>query len=497
MGNIEHELKFDVDPSFVLPAIDNVVTISERAVRLEAVYWDTPDRRLLARGITLRFRHASDESECGWTLKVAAASTQRDVVARHEINAAGAADAPPVELKNMLCVLVAPASLAPVATIVTERYLRRLGLDFATEGVECADDLVRSTVDGEPGPTFRQIEVELLDPGQRDLLRTVGKALRRSGLSPSAAGSKLAAVLGTAPPRPEPVSLARRPTVGAWVARSLTLTTQQLVDRDLPLRLGEDVEVVHEARVATRRLRALLRTLRPVLRAPAVDHLRAELRWLGAVFGAVRDADVKRVALIEAIDAVGGESATAAAEVVGRLDAQTTTGREQLHDALNGERYFALIDELARFAARPPFRKDRVALRPARDLARRVARRAWKKVTRRNAHLGPHPSDDELHQLRKDIKAARYAAEFASVVVPDATRLARALVEAQDHLGELHDAVVMKAWLSTDVTAWTPTAAFLVGELHYAASARRRRLRRAWPKTWKSVSHDRYRRWLD
>ena len=55
---------------------------------------------------------------------------------------------------------------------------------------------------------------------------------------------------------------------------------------------SEDPEDVHQARVATRRLRSDLRTLAPHLDEEWVTNIRGELKWLGEVLGAVRDADV-------------------------------------------------------------------------------------------------------------------------------------------------------------------------------------------------------------
>src|SRR5215472_8670210 len=64
-----------------------------------------------------------------------------------------------------------------------------------------------------------------------------------------------------------------------------------------------DPDAVHDARVAVRRLRSTLRTFRPLLPAADLDSIRAELRWLGASLGQVRDAQVMSDRLIAAVDA--------------------------------------------------------------------------------------------------------------------------------------------------------------------------------------------------
>ncbi len=58
------------------------------------------------------------------------------------------------------------------------------------------------------------------------------------------------------------------------------------------MRLDVDPEGVHQARVASRRLRSDLRTFRTALDPAWAEPLREELRWLGTVLGEARDADV-------------------------------------------------------------------------------------------------------------------------------------------------------------------------------------------------------------
>ena len=53
-----------------------------------------------------------------------------------------------------------------------------------------------------------------------------------------------------------------------------------------------DTEFVHQARVATRRMRSVLRLFRDAGPACAGAYLEGELKWLGETFGAVRDLDV-------------------------------------------------------------------------------------------------------------------------------------------------------------------------------------------------------------
>ena len=81
-------------------------------------------------------------------------------------------------------------------------------------------------------------------------------------------------------------------TIGALALNVLRRHFETFLAREPGTRLGDDVEELHDMRVASRRLRAALSLFGDVL-APAVLNLREELQWIGGVLGAVRDLDVQ------------------------------------------------------------------------------------------------------------------------------------------------------------------------------------------------------------
>lgn len=72
-GTVEREVKLGVWPGFVLPdlqgTIDGAVAGTPQERRLDAVYFDSPELRLLRRGVTLRFRRGEEPQEL-WTVKL-------------------------------------------------------------------------------------------------------------------------------------------------------------------------------------------------------------------------------------------------------------------------------------------------------------------------------------------------------------------------------------------------------------------------------------------
>ncbi len=156
--------------------------------------------------------------------------------------------------------------------------------------VEVSDDRVSSSIDGTPGPSFRQIELEVKGSGAGRLLRDLSDRLIRAGAKPTSA-SKLETALGGQPePEVEVPRLRPRSRLDTLVGYALARSVIRLIDEDPKIRASSDADPVHDARVATRRLRSDLKTLEPYL--SPVEGLRTELGWLGGLLGEVRDLDV-------------------------------------------------------------------------------------------------------------------------------------------------------------------------------------------------------------
>ncbi len=101
---------------------------------------------------------------------------------------------------------------------------------------------------------------------------------------------------------------------------------------------------------------------------------------------------------------------------------------------------------LAALLIDPPWQPR--AHEPAEQEIPRLVRKAAKAVSRAVVtaleEKNPAARDEALHDVRKRIKAARYAAEAATDVVRDASRRTEAWTELQDTLGEYQDSIVAR-----------------------------------------------------
>lgn len=215
-------------------------------------------------------------------------------------------------------------------------------------------------------------------------------------------------------------------------------------------RLGDDIEALHQMRVATRRLRAALRIFVGDELRPAFEPIEADVRTIARALGAVRDLDVFGEELRSRAGAVPADS-IALGVLLEAGERVRSHRREELLAVLDGpaamhfwEAFPGTVDLLERASD---------AAVTVRRAAPRLIRRRLKKVTR--AGDGLHvPTSTELHELRIGCKRLRYACEFFK---PWFARPLDPIIEAatglQDTLGALHDGDVMPETLHTLVSA--------------------------------------------
>ena len=108
----------------------------------------------------------------------------------------------------------------------------------------------------------------------------------------------------------------------------------EFVARQEGTRSGADPEDLHKFRVATRRIRSLLRSTRGQLDDRGEgERLRAELKWLASLLGDVRDRDVLIDYLVGELDSLDGAPLGALLQVVGTPRSRPGTGLNAVRGA--------------------------------------------------------------------------------------------------------------------------------------------------------------------
>jgi CHAD domain-containing protein len=420
-------------------------------------------------------------------------------MSRLEVNVDGPPGRVPADASRLVRAHVRTSSLRRVARFRTARRTTSLSRDGEALAL-VDDDEVEIEIGVDRGRRFRELEVELTEAGPGKMLPRLVDALVEAGAEKAEARPKLVEALGPAAnerPELEPVELEDSPTLGSLVQAALTDHVRRIIDHDPIIRLDLDTEGVHQMRVATRRLRADLRTFRPVLDRSWSEPLRDELKWLGRGLGTMRDADVMSENFRERVADLPEADRGPAQAVLDRLKSERDTALASLQRLLDGRRYRLLLDALVEAAAEPRFADDADPDAKAAGAVPALAAKPWKKLTREVRRLDDEPADDALHQVRIRAKRARYASEAAEPAVgADAETLADRLSDLQDVLGELQDSVVAERWLRSAAAEATAEEALAIGLLIARERAQGAERRDSWESVWKQARDKKHTGWI-
>lgn len=490
---LEREVKLAVPPAFALPDLEDLAAAVETSPiderRLETVYYDTPDLRLARWGANLRIRQGE-----GWTLKLPLTS-EGPTLTRRELEFLGDASQPPEAAVALVIAYVRRATLVPVASLSTLRRRVQLKNREGTLLAEVVDDDV-SVIQGlRVQSRFREVEVELKDQSAERLLDPILARLRGAGAADEDQASKLVRALGaraTAVPEVDPLALTSASTAGELVRHAIAVSVASLMRHDPGVRLGDDLEDVHRARVATRRLRSQLRTFRTLLDTEWANALREELRWLGGGLGGVRDRQVMAQRVRARTGALAEDDAPTVADLAAELQAESEEARARLVLDMRTDRYIDLIERLVEASRAPALTPE--AQQRAAVVVPALARREWRQLRKGIVALSDQPADSELHRIRILAKRVRYAAEAAEPIAGKiATRSADAAAALQDVLGDHQDSVTAQQWLRE---AGKGPRAFVAGELTALERETAAQDRAAWHNVWKKLDRKRLRRWM-
>jgi inorganic triphosphatase YgiF len=450
---MEIELKLALDPADASRFRRHPVLagLKPTHLNLRGIYYDTPDFLLTRHRVALRVRRVGYH----WVQTVKAAAPAVGALCRRPEWEVQVADKTPdltVLPAEALALLqgVEAQGLVPVFVSAVRRTTWLLELGGARMEIALDQGEILA---GDAMHPISEIELELLD-GPTDALFAAALGfleripLRIESRSKANNGFRLAGAITMRPrkatwPELDPA----QPAGGAWV-RLVETALAQLVG-NLPgyLEQPDDIEYLHQLRVALRRILGLAHLVesRPDWLPP--------LRALMDLLNPARDWDVfqhetlPRLALPEDAAFLKQVAATAAAA---RAAAQT---------ALAAPDFTRAVLNLGRALLAPPELEMTAA-----DWAAHALDTRWSGVNRRAAALRDG-QPDEFHRLRIALKKLRYASDSLAVLYGKRGERARTGLEGlQDSLGALNDLAVAER-LMHDLAARYPEAAFSAGRV--------------------------------
>jgi CHAD domain-containing protein len=439
-------------------------------------FYDTAGGRLGNAGFVLRRRIENGKGI--WRLTVTCdGSTTLDVEAP-----GGPAD-PPEELKELVSAASAGFELGPTVRVRTQAT----GLRVKEGSRSLAKISVASIalLDGQRTiGAFSEIELEQLAADRKELAG-LESALLKAGAEPTNGHGPLVRALAREP-QPE---LPLQSTALEQLRPYLRDQYARMLAHDPGVRVGDDPEDLHQLRVATRRLRSVLKTAAPILDRAWVDEIRGELDWLGGELGPARDLDVLVPYLRQEAAELDPSDRKALAPLFRKLEAGRVAAGKVVLKALRSERYLALLASIEAAAAGPP--------PGGSGSLRHEVKGEFKKLRKAMRRVEEEPSNEAIHEARIKGKRARYATELLEDELgKPGAKLIAAAKEFQDVAGEHQDSVVAEARIRAMLRGVrSQRAALAAGMLVSRQLARRRAAAEALPKAWRNYEQAAGRVW--
>jgi CHAD domain-containing protein len=451
---VERWLATRTAPGAVTESIPGLAIVPGAPKRLVDAYLDTEDWRMGRAGYVLRVRRRAGRLEA--TIKDLSTATKglrRRLEVTQPLPAAGLQGLDRTgEVGWRVEALAGTLPLKQVLEVRTRRRPYDLAIHGERIGELALDDTIIAVGHERRRLRLTRVEVEV-QPAWVDAMRPFVEQLRREcGLQPATlskfeAGLMAAGLSIPGPPDLGPTTVAPDSSLGELAYRVLRKDALAMLAHVPGTRLGEDIEALHQMRVATRRMRAGLDMFADVLPVRA-QRLRAELGWLAALLGDVRDLDIQLGRFDDWTEELPGHHREALDELCDLLTGHREQARRALLEALDSRRYERLVSGLVAMLSQGPSSRSSAGRAPAviampaliderHEAARRAARRA-----RRSGVA------TDYHRLRIRCKRLRYALEFASGLYDGEVKgFVRQMTRLQDALGAMQDAEVASSRL--------------------------------------------------
>jgi len=424
-------------------------------LQLHNIYFDTPEQALRQQNVALRIRRVGTAAAPQWLQTLKTGGPAGSALSRRgewETPVTGAALEPQaldakawsrIDPKGQLLAALAPCFVTDFERVVW-LVRRRDG-----SAVEVALD-IGHVAGGDKSAPICELELELKAgpvAALFDLALQVAAEIAVLPLAMSKAqrGYALAHDAIDAPCSAAPPALSADLSPGVAAQRVLGEMFGQFSANLNALRNSDDPEVVHQARVAWRRLRSAMRLFRPLLASHAAPDW-TPLRPLLAFLGELRDFDVARTETLPALQQayVDGDDRRAGAWDLMAQSLLQATGvqRKAVRYALEDPAVGACLVGATRWLEQ--LGADDVA---AADPATTLPLRRWaaRRITKLRAQLQQARKDaatpEQQHQVRILAKRTRYGIEAVRALLPRrmAQRWHQRATEVQKSIGATRD----------------------------------------------------------
>jgi triphosphatase len=459
-------------------AIDGLVLEPRSTQQIFDTYLDTDDWRIHRAGFALRVRSESGTTEA--TLK-SLHSASTEVADRRELtetldssdSEAIRESVGPVGMR--VCAVSGARTLLPLFELRTsrQRFAVRKSDEAGQLGEIALDETVISRPHGEPQASMLRVEVEALTEAHGPL-RSLVKTLRSNCALEAASDTKYSLGLksvGLEPPAQEfaATTVDASMTIAEVAMVNLRLYMAAWLLHEPGARLGDDLEELHDLRVAGRRLDAILRQFQAFLPAE-FSKVRETLKTVLRALGHVRDLDVALSELQDFSRKLPKADRAGVEPLKEHLTSERVRARAQMLSVLDSIWVQKNLQELLMLLGKPVAGSEASAAELALHASPGLIRRRFRKLRKRADLLKVGSSTEEYHEVRGQVKKLRYALEaVAALYGKPAADTVRALRRWQENLGVQQDAAVamrrLNALASAQAKSIPAETLFLMGRL--------------------------------
>jgi len=465
---------------------------------LHDTYFDTADWRIHAARYTCRVRNKGGSSEL--TLK-AMAEAEGSMRSRRELTEpiSVGTQSPvfaPGPAGQLIRNVAGKRPVMPIFSLHTHRQTFALADEGGTIGEIAVDETMVPVAEAEPR-RFSRVEVEVDADAVERARRFVDVLVAATNLTPAGTSKFEAALAATGQEVPGPVALGAaevRPEQTAAQTAFAILRKQfaAFLANEAGTRLGDDIEALHDMRVASRRLRAAMSAFEPYL--PSRMHpLRDQLGWVASALGAVRDIDVQLERMPEWREGFTPEQVAAVDAIEAILRSRREAARKRMLAVLDSRRYdlFALRFTAALRRGAP--KSFLAGNEPILGVAPGLVERRYKRLARDGGRIHRHSPPEDYHALRIESKKLRYALEFVGPIYgKPAITFSKRVTDLQDVLGLHQDAYVAMAMLhelaASSARKLGPDALLTMGAIAERYRQHAAELRAQFPKVFKPLT---------
>jgi inorganic triphosphatase YgiF len=485
-------------------------------VRNVDTYLDTFDWSLMKNKLALRYRVSNGSAM--YTLK-SIGSIEAGIAKRMETEMSldRPVDDPALirvkQIRKLVDRMIFPRKLLEQIQVRTNRRRYRIISPEGTE-IEVAFDTSNFSLRGlhKPRRVQKLIELEAeIRNGPETALGALASLLSSKFNYPPSTASKLEVAIErfkiaiSSKKPPEKLRIRLEDRLDLALRKILTYQVQRLHEQLSGVRHDIDTEFVHQARVATRRMRSALRLFRGAAPASTAAYLEGELKWLGGLFGAVRDLDVFLLNLSRFKHRLGRFPAKKQQAFENWIERHRRAPFKALCQGLESLRYKQFERRILQFLERPLPSRPRapLAIKPVREVAPVLIREKFDAVIGQGRAVLADPKLKQYHRLRILMKRLRYASEFMAPAYEGALNaFITQTVEIQDCLGELQDTVFTREFVDSLCDNWKgklvdPDLLFILGEVYQLQTELAHERQEAFSKIWNQFSSEKTTTFLD